>query len=324
MKGALPVTPEEVAAAHRRLHGICHNTLFFTCSALDEEAGCHVYLKGENFQRVGAFKLRGAYNFLSRLDDAERARGVVAASSGNHGQGVARAGKLLGSPVTVVVPEDIVPAKREAIERDGANIVVAGLDSADRITEARRLAQENGQTFVHSYDHPWIVAGQGTVGKEMLEAVPHLDALVIPIGGGGLAAGIAVWAKARNPRIRIYGVEPDGCDSMRQSIEAGAPLTIEPAASIADGLRPSAPGAVTYQLCAALLDGIVTVSETELAEAVRFLLARAKVLVEPSGAAGLAALLHRKLPDTHAAVGTVLTGGNADFDALARILRHEV
>jgi threonine dehydratase len=324
MKGALPVTPEEVAAAHRRLHGICHNTLFFTCSALDEEAGCHVFLKGENFQRVGAFKLRGAYNFLAQLDDAERARGVVAASSGNHGQGVARAGKLLGSPVTVVVPEDIIPTKREAIERDGATVVIAGLDSADRIAEARRLARDNGQTFVHSFDHPWIVAGQGTVGKEMLEAVPHLDALVIPIGGGGLAAGIAVWAKARNPRIRIYGVEPEGCDAMKQSIEAGAPTTIESTASIADGLRPSTPGAITYQLCAALLDGIVTVTEAEIAEAVRFLLARAKVLVEPSGAVGLAAMLHRKLPDTHAAVGTVLTGGNADFDALARILRHEV
>jgi len=324
MKSVLPVSPDEIASAHRRLHGICHNTLFFTCSALDEQAGCHVYLKGENFQRVGAFKLRGAYNFLARLDDAERARGVVAASSGNHGQGVARAGKLLGSPVTVVVPENIVPAKREAIERDGAEIVVAGLDSSDRIAEARKLALDRGQTFVHSFDHPWIVAGQGTVGKEMLEAVPHLDALVIPIGGGGLAAGIAVWAKARNPRIRVYGVEPEGCDSMRQSIASGAPLTIEPTDSIADGLRPSTPGAVTYQLCAALLDGIVTVSEAELAESVRFLLSRAKVLVEPSGAAGIAAMLYGKLPETHASVGTVLTGGNADFDALARILRHEV
>ena len=324
MKSVLPVSPEEVATAHRRLHGICHNTLLFTCSALDEQASCHVFLKGENFQRVGAFKLRGAYNFLARLDDAERARGVVAASSGNHGQGVARAGKLLGAPVTVVVPENVVPAKREAIERDGAEIIVAGLDSADRIAEARKLAQDRGQTFVHSFDHPWIVAGQGTVGKEMMEAVPHLDALVVPIGGGGLAAGIAVWAKARNPRIRVYGVEPEGCDSMRQSIAHGEPIAIQPTDSIADGLRPSTPGAVPYQICAALLDGIVTVTEAEIAEAVRFLLSRAKVLVEPSGAVGIAAMLHGRLPDTHAAVGTVLTGGNADFEALARILRHEV
>jgi len=323
-RGVLPVAPEEVAAAHNRLHGVCHNTLMFTCSALDEEAGCHCFLKGENFQRVGAFKLRGAYNFLARLDPNERARGVVTASSGNHGQGVARAARLFGVPATVVVPEDIVPAKREAIERDGAEVVVAGLDSTARFAAARRIAEERGRTFVHSFDHPWIVAGQGTVGKEMLEAVPHLDALVVPIGGGGLISGIAIWAKSRNPRIRIIGVEPEGCDSMRQSIAAGEPISIESRRSIADGLRPSAPGNITYQVCAALLDGIVTVTDAEIAEAVRFLLARAKVLVEPSGAAGIAALLHGKLGESPVTAGTVLTGGNVDFEVLARILRGEV
>ncbi|MHC4938240.1 MAG: threonine ammonia-lyase [Planctomycetota bacterium] len=323
-QGVLPVAPEEVATAHRRLHGVCHNTLMFTCSALDEEAGCHCFLKGENFQRVGAFKLRGAYNFLARIDDDERARGVVTASSGNHGQGVARAAKLFGVPATVVVPEDIVPAKKEAIERDGAEVIVAGTQSTERLAEARRLATETGRTFIHSFDHPWIVAGQGTVGKEMLEAVPHLDALVVPVGGGGLISGIAVWAKSRNPRIKVIGVEPEGCDSMRQSIAAGEPIKIEPRASIADGLRPSAPGNITYQLCAALVDTIVTVTDAEIAEAVRFLLARAKVLVEPSGAAGLAALLFGKLGETPVTAGTVLTGGNADFDVLARILKKEV
>ena len=324
MQGVLPVAPEEVAAAHQRLHGVCHTTLFFTCSALDEEAGCRVFLKGENFQRVGAFKLRGAYHFLSQLDEAERAKGVVAASSGNHGQGVARAAKLLGCPAVVVVPEDVVPSKREAIERDGAEIVHAGFTSADRFAAARELATERGMTFVHSYDHPWIVAGQGTVGKEMLEAVPHLDALVVPVGGGGLISGIAVWAKARNPRIKIYGVEPEGCDSMGQSIAAGEPVTIDPGPSIADGLRPSAPGNVTFQICAALLDGMITVSDAEIAESVRFLLARAKILVEPSGAAGIAALLHKKLPIAPVTAATVLTGGNADFEVLARILKREV
>jgi threonine dehydratase len=273
---------------------------------------------------VGAFKLRGAYNFLARLDEEERARGVVAASSGNHGQGVARAARLFGVPAVIVVPEDIVAAKREAIERDGADVVVAGRDSAERFAEARRLSEERGLTFVHSFDHPWIVAGQATVGKEMLEAVPHLDAIVVPVGGGGLVSGVAVWAKSRNPRIRVYGVEPEGCDAMRQSLEAGEPVTIDARPSIADGLRPSAPGNVTYQMCAALLDGVLTVTDAEIAEAVRFLLARAKVLVEPSGAAGLAALLFGKLEGPAASVGTVLTGGNADFDVLARILRKEV
>lgn len=323
-QGVLPIAPEEVAAAHRRLHGVCHNTLMFTCSALDDEAGFHCLLKGENFQRVGAFKIRGAYNFLARLDEAERGKGVVAASSGNHGQGVARAAKLFGVPATIVVPEDIVPAKKEAIERDGAEVVVAGRDSRERLSKAESLAAETGRTFVHAFDHPWIVAGQGTVGKEMLEAAPHTDAIVVPVGGGGLAAGISVWAKSRNPRVKVYGVEPEGCDSMRQSIAAGRPVAMDVRPSVADGLRPSSPGNVTYQLCAALLDGIVTVTDAEIAEAVRFLLARAKVLVEPSGAAGLAALLFGKLEATPVTAATVLTGGNADFEVLARILRKEL
>jgi len=324
MKGVLPVAPEEVAAAHQRLHGVCHRTLMFTCSALDEAAGCHVFLKGENFQRVGAFKLRGAYNFLARLDDAERARGVVAASSGNHGQGVARAAKLFGCPAVIVVPETIVSTKREAIERDGAEVIEAGTESTTRLDLARKLADERGMTFVHAFDHPWTIAGQGTAAKEMLEAVPHLDALIVPCGGGGILAGSAVWAKARNPKIRIYGVEPEGCDSMRQSIAAGEPIEIDSAASIADGLRPAMPGNITYQLCAALVDEMITVTEAEIAEAVRFLLARAKILVEPSGAVGIAALLHNKLPQMPVTAGTILTGGNADFEVLARILRKEV
>lgn len=324
MKGALPVLPEEIAAAHRRLHGVCHRTMMFTCSALDREAGCRAFLKGENFQRVGAFKLRGAYNFLAQMDPEERAKGVVAASSGNHGQGVARAAKLFGIKATIVVPEDIVVGKREAIERDGADIVAAGLTSDVRLAEAERVAKETGANFVHAFDHPWIVAGQGTVGKEMLEDAPHLDAILVPVGGGGLVAGTAVWAKALNPRIKIYGVEPADADSMRQSLEAGHPVTIPPSTSIADGLRPVAPGHIPFQVCAALVDGVITVEEKEIAEAVRFLLARAKVLVEPSGAAALAALLFHKLAETPATVGAVLTGGNADFDVLARILQKEI
>lgn len=324
MKGALPVTPEDVAAAHRRLHGICHRTMMFTVTALDREAGCRAVLKGENFQRVGAFKLRGAYNFLAQMSPEERAQGVVAASSGNHGQGVARAARLFGCKATIVVPEDVAPAKREAIERDEAEIVVCGLTSTERLAEAERLAKETGATFVHAFDHPWIVAGQGTVGKEMLEDAPHLDAILVPIGGGGIAAGIAVWAKARNPRIKVYGVEPEPSASMKASLEAGHPVTIEPSSTIAEGLRPVSPGHIPFQICAALLDGVLLVSDAEIAEAVRFLLARAKVLVEPSGAAGLAAILFRKIPEPPVTVGAVLTGGNADFEVTARILRGEI
>jgi threonine dehydratase len=296
----------------------------FTCSALDREAGCRVLLKGENFQRVGAFKLRGAYNFLAQLTAAARAKGVVAASSGNHGQGVARAARLLAGRATIVVPEDIVPMKREAIERDGAEVIVKGLTSDVRLAEAQRIAEGRGGTFVHAFDHPWIVAGQGTTGKEMLEDAPHLDAIVVPVGGGGLVSGIALWAKARNPRLKVYGVEPDTAASMKASLDAGRPTTIEASRSIADGLRPVTPGNVPFQICAALLDGVLTVTDAEIAEAVRFLLERAKVLVEPAGAAGLAALLFRKLKDPPATVGTVLTGGNADFDLLARILSKEL
>ena len=296
----------------------------FTCSALDREAGCRTLLKGENFQRIGAFKLRGAYNFVAQMSAAARAKGIVAASSGNHGQGVARAGKLFGSRVTIVVPEDTVPTKREAIERDGAEIVVAGTTSNVRLEEAQRIAEETGATFIHAFDHPWVVAGQGTVGKEIIEDAPHIDALLIPVGGGGLIAGCAVAARARNPRIKIFGVEPEGADSMRQSLKAKKPVRIDATDTIADGLRPVEPGHIPYQICAALLDGVVTVTDAEIAEGVRFLLARAKVLVEPSGAAGIAALLYRRLVDVPGTVATVLTGGNADFDVLARILRKEI
>jgi len=324
MRGALPVLPEEVAAAHQRLYGVCHRTLMFTCTALDREAGCRVLLKGENFQRVGAFKLRGAYNFLAQMKPEERAKGVVAASSGNHGQGVARAAKLLGCPASIVVPEDVVPAKREAIERDGAKVIVVGRTSTERLAEADRIARETGATFVHAFDHPWIIAGQGTTAKEMLEDAPHLDAILVPVGGGGLVAGCALWAKARNPRIKIFGVEPESAASMRDSLKAGRPVTIPPSDSIADGLRPLSPGRIPFQISAALLDGVFTVSDAEIAEGVRFLLARAKVLVEPSGAAALAAMLHRRYLDPPGTVGVILTGGNADFDVLARILRREI
>ncbi len=324
MKGALPIAPDDIAAAHRRIHGVCHRTLMFTCSALDREAKCRVFLKGENFQRVGAFKLRGAYNFLARMAPSDRAKGVVAASSGNHGQGVARAAKLFQCPATIVAPEDILPGKAEAIERDGARLIRAGLTSDVRLAEADRIATESGATFVHAFDHPWIVAGQGTVAKEMLEDARHLDAILVPVGGGGLVAGVAVWAKSVNPRLKIYGVQPETAASMALSLKQGRPTRIPASASIADGLRPVQPGNLPFQLCAALLEGVLLVSDAEIAEAVRFLLARAKVLVEPSGAAALAALLHGKLADPPATVGAVLTGGNADFEILARILRREI
>ncbi len=324
MTGAFPVAPEDIAAAHRRLHGICHRTMMFTCSALDREASVRAVLKGENFQRVGAFKLRGAYNFLAQMTPEERARGVVAASSGNHGQGVARAAKLFGCKATIVVPEDAIALKRDAIAKDGAEVIVKGITSDVRLKEADRIAKETGATFVHAFDHPWIIAGQGTVGKEMLEDAPHLDAILVPIGGGGLAAGIALWAKTHQPRIKVFGVEPDSANSMARSLAAGHPETIAPSKSIADGLRPIAPGHLPYQICAALLDGVITVTDQEIAAAVRFLLARAKVLVEPSGAAGLAAILHGKASDMGATVSAVLTGGNADFATLARILQGEV
>lgn len=318
------MTPEEIAAAHRRIHGVCHRTLTFTSSALDREARCSVLMKGENFQRVGAFKLRGAYNFLAQMAPEARAKGVVAASSGNHGQGVARAARLFRCPATIVLPEDTLPAKREAIERDGARIVVRGTRSDERLVEASRIAEETGATFVHAFDHPWIVAGQGTVAKEMLEDAPHLDALIVPVGGGGLVAGCALWAKAKNPRVRVYGVQPEGSDAMARSLRAGRPVRVDTRATIADGLRPTEPGRIPFQICAALLDGVLLVSDAEIADAVRFLLARVKVLAEPSGAASVAALLHRKLPDPPATVGAVLSGGNADFDVLARILRKEI
>jgi threonine dehydratase len=282
-------------------------------------SGSELFLKPENLQRAGAFKIRGAYNKIAQLPAESRQRGVVSYSSGNHAQGVALAASLLQVPATIVVPETIMPAKRAATLAYGARIVEAGTTSADRHRRADELADEHGWSIVRPYDDPAIMAGQGTVALELLDDVPFLDTLVVPIGGGGLMAGCAVLARARRPGIRIVGVEPADADDTRRSLEAGRRVRIPPPQTIADGLRAVEPGELTFEVMRRLVDEVAVVSENEIREAMRILLERTKLLVEPSGAVGVAALLFDKLasPGT---TGVVLSGGNVAPEALVELL----
>jgi threonine dehydratase len=282
-------------------------------------AGAELYLKAENLQRAGSFKIRGAYNKIAGLPEAARRRGVIAYSSGNHAQGVALAASLLGVEATIVVPRTIVPSKRAAAEAYGARLVEAGTTSAERRALAERQAREKGLVLVPPYDDPDIVAGQGTVALELLDDVPEIETLVVPVGGGGLISGCAVLARSRLPRLRIAGVEPEDADDTRRSLEAGRRVRIPPPQTIADGLRAVEPGELTFEIVRRLVDEVVTVSEEEIRHAVRLLLERTKLLVEPSGAVGMAAILAGKLPAARR-IAVVLSGGNIALATLAQLL----
>ena len=318
MASTLPIQADDVLAAARRLRGVVHRTPVMRCSSLDAAVGAEVHLKAECLQRAGAFKIRGAYNKIAQLSDAARQRGVISYSSGNHAQGVALAAALLGVPATVVVPEDIVPVKRRATEGYGARVVAAGTTSADRQEHAERLARAEDLTLVRPYDDPAIMAGQGTVAVELLEQVADLDVLVVPIGGGGLMAGCAVWARSVRPAMRLIGVEPADADDTRRSLAAGARVRIAPPRTIADGLRTVVPGELTFPVIRELVDDVVTVTDDAIRAAMRFLLERTKLVVEPSGAVSVAAVLcghaggHR--------VGAVLSGGNVALETLADLV----
>jgi threo-3-hydroxy-L-aspartate ammonia-lyase len=313
------ITEGDIVRAAARLAPVVHRTPVVRSRSLDALAGMELYLKAENLQRAGSFKIRGAYNKIAQLPPRARERGVIAYSSGNHAQGVALAARLLGVPATIVVPETIIPAKRAATEAYGAELVYAGTTSSERRDHAEKLAAERQLDLVAPYDDPAIMAGQGTVALELLEDSPDIDTLVVPIGGGGLMSGCAVLARARRPKARILGVEPEGGDDTRRSLQAKQRVRIPPPQTIADGLRAVEPGELTFEVIRELVDDIVLVSDAEIRQAVRLLLERTKLLVEPSGAVGLAAALAGKLP--HGATpGIVLSGGNIDPSTLREIL----
>ncbi len=308
----------DVQSAARRLEGVAHRTPVFTSRTLDELVGARVHLKAESFQRGGAFKFRGAYNKLASLPSDVLARGVLAFSSGNHAQAVAIAARLLGTTATIVMPEDAPPAKLDATRGYGAEIV-----PYDRWTESReeigaQLSEERSLVLVKPYDDPLVMAGQGTAALELLDDVPDLDLLITPLGGGGLIAGCATAAKGLRPQIRVVGVEPAAGDDTARSLAAGERVRIDVPRTIADGLQATEPGELTFAVNRKLVDEVVTVSDDEILAAMAFLFDRLKLVVEPSGAVGVAALLTARARGER--VGVVLSGGNVGVERFAELL----
>jgi threo-3-hydroxy-L-aspartate ammonia-lyase len=312
---------EDVRAAAVRLKGCIHRTPVITSRSFDEACGFTVFFKCENLQRAGAFKIRGALNKLLTLTAEERARGVVGFSSGNHAQGVALAARLTGTSAIILMPTDAPALKVAATKGYGAEVVYYDRQTEDREARARDLVAKTGRALVPPYDDPAIMAGQGTAALELLEDVPDLDALLTPMGGGGLMAGCSTVAKALRPAMRIYGVEADTANDTYLSFKKGERVTIAPPPTIADGIRNLSPGALTFPINKQNLAGVLLVSDLEIEEAVRFLLLRCKILVEPTGAVAAAAVLTRKLlMPKGSRVGVVLSGGNIDPALLAEIL----
>ena len=312
------LTLDRVQAAAARLDGVAHRTPLLSSSLLDQRCGARVLLKAEPFQRTGSFKFRGAYNRLSLLDPAAKVAGVVAFSSGNHGAAVALAARLLGVPAVVVVPANGSAAKLAAIEAYGAQ-----LRRYDPVTESReevaaQIAAERAMTLVRPFDDHDVMAGQGTAGLEIADQVPDVDLVLLPVGGGGLAAGVATAVTGLLPRASVIGVEPEVASDTSQSLRAGRRVSITEPETIADGLRATQPGELTFAVNSRLLEDVVTVTEDDIVEAMRFCFTRLKIVVEPSGAVPLAALLSGAVA-ARPRTAVVLSGGNidpADFSAL--------
>ncbi|HET7566709.1 MAG TPA: pyridoxal-phosphate dependent enzyme [Gaiellaceae bacterium] len=314
------IGPADVRAAADRLAGVAHRTPTLTSRTLDERTGARVHVKAECFQRGGAFKFRGAYNKISSLPPETLARGVLAFSSGNHAQAVALASRLLGTRATILMPEDSPTAKLEATRGYGAEIVTYDRWTDDREEIGERLGAERGLELVRPYDDPLVMAGQGTAALELLEDAPQLDVLVAPLGGGGLAAGTATIAKSLLPGIHVVGVEPEAGDDHRRSLAAGERVRVEVPRTIADGLGAVEPGRLTFEVNSRLLDEALTVSDDEIVDAMAFLFDRMKLVVEPSGAVGIAALLTGKLDVAGREVGVVLSGGNVGAARFAELV----
>ncbi|MEN3008693.1 threonine/serine dehydratase [Pseudothermotoga sp.] len=313
------LTAKQIQEAYERIRRFIHRTTILTSGTLNEMTKRQIFMKAENFQKSGSFKIRGAMNFLLSMSDGERRKGVVTGSSGNHGQALALAGKTLGVDVKVVVPKDASAAKVAAIEGYGAKLERFGTSSTERLNRAKQISMEEGRVFVPPFDHFWIMAGQGTVGLEVLEQVDEVDAVLVPCGGCGLIAGIATYVKEKQPNVKIYGVEPEKSNSTYLSLKAGHRVELSNIQTIADGLRTASPGELTFPIVQKYVEDVLLVSEKEIAQAVVFLLERCKILVEPSGAVTVAAVMFEKLPLKHKKVVVILSGGNVDTERLMEI-----
>jgi len=311
---------EDIAAARKRIEGVAIRTPVLTSRQFDEEAGASVFFKAENFQRAGAFKFRGAYNKIKSETERRRVSEVVAYSSGNHAQAVALVSKLLGIKATIVMPKDAPASKLAATREYGAEVVLYDRYSESRDEIGERLVRERGALLVPPFDDELIMAGAGTATAELLEEVPDLDFLVVPVSGAGLIAGSATAAKNLRPRITVYGVEPETANDTALSLAKGERVSIGVPRTIADGLQVPSPGRLTFPVVQETVSAILLVSDEEMIETLAWMLERMKVLVEPSGVAGAAAVRHRKANFSGKQVGVILSGGNLDLERLAGFL----
>jgi threonine dehydratase len=314
----LAIRPDAVHAAAARIRPLARRTPVLNNDAFDSEAGPRVFFKCENLQRGGAFKIRGASNLILSLPADVLARGIVTYSSGNHAQAVAIACKHVGARAHIVMPEDAPRSKMEATRSHGPDIVTYNRFTENRETIAGAILKETGGTLVPPFDHPLIMAGQGTAVLELLDETGPLDAIITPVGGGGLLSGSAIIARAQYHAVRVFGAEPEGANDTFLSLQAGTQVTVAHPDTIADGLRSPRPGELTFPVVRELVESVILVSDAEIREAVKFLLLHMKILVEPSGAVPAAVVLFHKLPPGIRTIGVVLSGGNVDLEELAK------
>ncbi|TMH14145.1 MAG: threo-3-hydroxy-L-aspartate ammonia-lyase [Betaproteobacteria bacterium] len=315
----LAISYADVVAAHARLAGVAHRTPVLTSSTANALTGAQLFFKCENLQRIGAFKIRGAYNAIAQFTPAQRDGGVITFSSGNHAQGIALAARLLGVKATIVMPTDAPAMKLAATRGYGADIVAYDRYRDDGDAIVRGLAAERGMTFIPPFDHPHVMAGQGTLAKELIEDIGELDLLVAPVGGGGLLSGCATAARHLSPRCAIFGVEPEAGNDAQRSLAQGEIVRIATPQTIADAAQSRSLGQHTFPVLQQLIDGIVTASDAELIDAMRFFATRMKIIAEPTGCLGAAAVLNAKLDVRGKRVGIVISGGNVDLARFAAL-----
>ncbi|PWC32721.1 threo-3-hydroxy-L-aspartate ammonia-lyase [Azospirillum sp. TSO35-2] len=317
----LAISFADVAAAAGRIAGVAHRTPVLTSATADALTGGRLLFKCENFQRTGAFKIRGAYNAIAQFTDAQRAAGVVAYSSGNHAQAIALAARLLGVKATIVMPMDAPAAKLEATRGYGGEVVLYDRYAEPPDAAVARVLDQRGGTYIPPFDHPHVMAGQGTLAKELIEEAGPLDLLVVPTSGGGLLSGCAVAAKTLSPGCRVVGIEPEAGNDAQQSLRSGSIVRIEPPKTIADGAQSRNVGQLTFPVMQRLVDDIDTVSDAQLVDAIRFFASRMKMLVEPTGCLAAAAVLSGTLDVRGLRVGVVVTGGNVDLARFATLVQ---
>lgn len=317
--GVLP-TYDDVVSAAQRIEGYAHRTPVFTSSSIDLETGAEFFFKCENFQRIGAFKFRGAFNALSRFTDEQKKRGVLAFSSGNHAQAIALSAKLLGIGATIIMPEDAPAAKLDATRGYGAKVVTYNRYTEDRDDLSQKLADEGGLTLIPPFNHPDIIAGQGTATKELIEEVGALDALFLCLGGGGLLGGSALAAKALLPSCDVYGVEPEAGNDGQQSLRAGKIIHIDVPKTLADGAQTQALGDMTFAIIRENVRDILSVSDDELVQGMKFFASRMKMVVEPTGCLAFAGARKMATSLKGKRVGVIVSGGNVDLDKFAALV----